>query len=71
VSHFASLFGARNKLLPLKRSDQMCLQNVGEITHRSKHLGLYTQVSKLWRLGGLNLSQRQEKDLQLQENFSQ
>ena len=49
----------------------MCLQNVGEITHRSKLLGLYTQVSKLWRLSGLNLSQRQEKDLQLQENFSQ
>ena len=49
----------------------MCLQNVGEITHRSKHLGLCTQVDKLWRLSGLKLSQRQEKDLQLQENFSQ
>jgi hypothetical protein len=49
----------------------MGLQNAGEITHRSKHLGLCTQVSKPWRLSGLNLSQRQEKDLQLQENFLQ
>ena len=71
VGHFASLFGAKNKLLPLKKSDQMCLKNVGEITHKSKHTVLYTQVRKLWRLSGLNLPQRQEKDLQRQENFAQ
>lgn len=32
---FCKLIWRKNKLIPLKRSDQMCLQNVGGFTHRS------------------------------------
>ena len=32
----------------------MCLQNVRWLVHRSAHLGLYTQVDKLWRFSCLS-----------------
>ena len=38
---FCKLIWRKNKLLPLKRSAQMCLQNVRRLTHRSMYFNLY------------------------------
>lgn len=44
---FCKLIWRQNKLLPLKRSDQMCLQNVRKPKHRSTDNGLLSILTIL------------------------